>query len=47
MGKNKTEYTYLQDYIMNKYDLNEGNIIEAEGLIYQTLNCDTRVKDIE
>jgi hypothetical protein len=47
MGKSKTEYTYLQDYIMNKYDLNEENIIQAEGLIYQTLNCDTRVKDIE
>ena len=28
-------------------DLNDEDIIQAEGLIYQTLNCDNRVKDIE
>ena len=39
MGVNKKEYTEIQQWIMNKYDL--------EGFIYETLTCDKRVKDIE
>ncbi len=41
MGATKTEFIYIRDYFQQKY-----NFIDNE-ILYQTLDCDIRPKDIE